>query len=132
MTSTRKSPILIALVSAVALTASLAGCSASGDAPDAIAGTTWGDPTAENTPSLTFEDDGTVFGTDGCNRLNGSWTEEGDTVEFGALASTMMFCEGVDTWLGDSATAVRQDKTLILSDESGSEIGKLELSETAK
>ena len=49
-------------------------------------------------------DDGSLTGTDGCNRLVGTWTAEADTVTFADVASTRMACDGVDTWLSALAT----------------------------
>jgi len=42
-----------------------------------------------------------VTGTGGCNQFSGSYEIEGDTIKFGALATTMMACpEGEDVDLG--------------------------------
>lgn len=107
-----------AAVAAIALT----GCSASAVS---VVGS-WGNTAKEHEPSLEFTDAGEVFGTDGCNRLTGSYTEKGGVVNFGPLASTMMFCEGIDAWLGQAATGKVSGDALIISDESGKEIGTLE------
>ena len=76
---------------------------------------TWGDAATADEPSLVLGDDGALTGTDGCNRLIGTWTAEADTVTFVEVASTRMMCEGVDTWLelGPGRTLiglVRQNK----------------------
>lgn len=42
------------------------------------------------TPSLTFDGDGQVFGTSGVNRLRGTWSIDGDHLQFGPMASTLM------------------------------------------
>ncbi|MBF4564126.1 META domain-containing protein [Plantibacter sp. VKM Ac-2876] len=99
----------------------------SGDAVGIVG--VWGDADAQNTPSLVFAEDGKVTGTDGCNRLMGSWTADGDTVEFAPLVSTRMACEGVDTWLSGGASGTWTDTSLVVLDESGTEIGTLERSE---
>lgn len=44
------------------------------------------------TPTLLLHADGSVSGSDGCNRLLGRYRIEGDSVEFSGLASTMMAC----------------------------------------
>jgi putative lipoprotein len=44
--------------------------------------------------TLTFAEDGTVSGSGGCNRLNGSWELAGDDLTFGPFAATMMMCVG--------------------------------------
>jgi heat shock protein HslJ len=42
---------------------------------------------------LTFNEDGTVTGTSGCNGLGGEYTVEGDQITFGEFASTLMACD---------------------------------------
>ena len=86
---------------------------------------TWGDVAATDEPSLVLGDDGSLTGTDGCNRLVGTWTAEADTVTFVDVASTRMACEGVDTWLSALATGTIAGDTLTVLDESGDEIGTL-------
>lgn len=39
-------------------------------------------------------DNGTVFGSSGCNNYNGSYELDGNNIKFGEIASTMMYCEG--------------------------------------
>ena len=87
---------------------------------------TWGDATTTEEPSLAFGNGGSLSGTDGCNRLVGSWTAEGDTITFVEVAQTRMMCEGVDTWLSALTTATIDGDTLTVFDESGEEIGALE------
>ncbi|MHA3722812.1 META domain-containing protein [Leucobacter sp. HY1910] len=117
-------PSRLRIIAAAAAVAALAltGCSASGDA--SVVGS-WGNTAQEKEPSLEFAEDGNVTGTDGCNRLMGSYTEDAGVVKFGQLASTMMFCEGVDTWLGQAATGKVSGDTITISDEAGKEIGTL-------
>jgi heat shock protein HslJ len=89
---------------------------------------TWGS-TDEREPNLVFADDGELTGTDGCNRLVGSWSLDGDTVVFSDIASTLMACEGVDTWLSGAASAslvAGDDDELRVFDDTDSEIGTLE------
>jgi heat shock protein HslJ len=51
-------------------------------------------PKSGNAFSLTFNADGSVaVGTD-CNSMGGQYTTAGNTLSFGALFSTMMYCEG--------------------------------------
>ncbi|HWL01581.1 MAG TPA: META domain-containing protein [Microbacteriaceae bacterium] len=115
-------------VGALALTFSLAGCAPAtpsgpgGDASSAVG--TWGSD-AQGEPNLSLTEDGKLSGTDGCNRLTGSWTQDGATVDFGQVASTMMFCEGVDTWLIDLSTGTVEGSTLHILDADGVEIGTL-------
>jgi len=98
------------------------GCSTSATSPVG----TWGEDTS-GSPSLTFAEDGTVSGTDGCNRLAGSWTQDGDTLDFGgSLISTLMACEDVDTWLSGITTATVDGDTLTALDADGAALGTLE------
>ncbi|ANJ25545.1 META domain-containing protein [Agromyces aureus] len=88
---------------------------------------TWGDTSETSEPSLVLADGGGLTGTDGCNRLTGSWTvDESDHVEFHDVASTRMACESVDTWLEGLSQATIADDTMTVLDQDGSEIGTLE------
>lgn len=86
---------------------------------------TWGS-TEEGQPSLVLEKDGSLHGSDGCNRLMGSYEVDGDDLVFGPLASTMMFCQGVDTWLGQAVGARYANNSLEILDPQGRRIGMLE------
>lgn len=118
--STRSSIRAALAVSALAALA-LTGCSAGGS----VTGI-WGEVDVQGKPSLEFGTEGVVTGTDGCNRIMGSYTANGGEIAFGNLASTMMFCEGVDTWLTQASTATLSGDTLTVFNEGGSEIGTLE------
>lgn len=85
---------------------------------------TWGED-AEGQPHLVFEDEGKLYGTDGCNRLTGSWEQDGEIISFGQTASTMMACPDVDTWLKDLHTAQIDSDTLLINDAAGAQIGSL-------
>lgn len=101
----------------------LAGCAGSGTSP--FVGV-WGDTSDAKQPSLDLKSDGSASGTDGCNRLMGSWTEDGKTIAFGGFASTRMACEGVDTWLSNAATAkIQEDGQLAVFGQGGAQIGTL-------
>jgi heat shock protein HslJ len=80
---------------------------AGGAAPGTLAGTSWRAvelvgtpvpalPSPDNQPHLVFGTDGRVSGADGCNRLTGSFTENGDAITFGNLAVTSMACVKTD------------------------------------
>ena len=94
------------------------------DSPD-ITGS-WGNTEAENAPFLEFTADGRVNGTDGCNRLFGSWNIQGTRVTLTDMASTKMYCHNVDEWLSAGAAADVDGDTLRILDSSGTEIGVLE------
>src|SRR5690554_4699990 len=106
MTMRRLSTATAVLGGAAALLL-LAGCAAPAGGPEG----TWGS-SGEGEPQLVLEPGGALSGTDGCNRLVGSWTAEGATVDFGEVASTMMACSNVDTWLSTLSTGTVDGNTL--------------------
>ena len=112
------------LVAATAL-ALLAGCA--GTPSGAALVGTWGS-TAAQQPNLTIQSDGAFSGTDGCNRLTGKGSIDGDTITFGPIASTMMACTGVDEWLGKAASGTASGSTMTVYDTNGSKIGTLDKS----
>jgi heat shock protein HslJ len=74
---------------------------------------------------LTFTD-GKVTGKDGCNNLMGSWSAgTGDSVVLSGLSSTMMYCEGVDTWLSKAVGLTLDGETAVVVDDTGTQIGTL-------
>lgn len=77
-------------------------------------------------PQLELNEDGTLNGTDGCNRFSGSWELEDGVISFGEVASTLMACEDVDTWLNGLSTATVDGDILRVLDVSEAEIGTLE------
>ena len=113
-------PLLIAAVAAAAL--GLAACAS--PAPSVVGD--WGDSGDQREPSLTFEKDGKYHGPAGCNRVSGSWQADGNIVDLGVMISTLMACEGVDTWLTNAKTAEVKGDTLVFVDENENEIGTLE------
>lgn len=100
---------IFVLLSVMAI--ALAACSPA--KPASIAGEwtleSYGDP-ANPTPaapdvetSIIFGDDGQVNGNVGCNGFGGDYKTGDGTITFGALFSTLMFCEGP---AGEQETAV--------------------------
>ncbi|WP_231910926.1 META domain-containing protein [Corynebacterium suranareeae] len=104
------------------LASTVLGCSSTSDAPTFEG--TWGSSEPPQ-PELTLAEDGSISGTDGCNRLIGSWELVDQHVELSPLGSTMMFCEGVDAWLGSATRAEIEGDSLHLFDQDGTEIGTL-------
>ena len=116
-----KPRLLLASAAALLL---LAGCGAGGaDGPEG----TWG-VDAPSEPNLEILEDGSFAGTDGCNRIFGGWEADGPDLTFSEVGSTMMACEGVDTWLSGLATATIIDDVMHVEDTDGTEIGTLERS----
>lgn len=94
------------------------GCAASDPSPVG----TWGE---SDGAYLELAGDGALTGSDGCNRLMGKWEAEGTTVSFIGVATTMMACVDVDTWLSALDTAVVGADELAVFDVAGEQIGAL-------
>ena len=80
--------------------------------------------------SIVFGADGKVNGNVGCNGFGGDYTVEGNTVTFGQIVSTLMFCEGpvgdqetttLNVFAG-SATFVMDGDTLTITSTDGSSV----------
>lgn len=110
-------PMAVATVLLLTLLAS--GC---GRTTNSAIGT-WTDQEGE--AELELSQEGEVSGTDGCNRLTGSWDQQGDTVTFHGLASTLMACPDTDVWLTNPATATVSGDTMTIYDADDDELGEL-------
>lgn len=111
-------PTIVAVASAALLL--LAGCSS----PASAAEGTWGED-HPGRPHLVLAGDGALSGSDGCNRLIGSWEQDGEAVRFIGVGSTMMACPDVDDWLAALDSAVLEGDSLRVRDATGDEIGVL-------
>ena len=113
---------------AIVALAVLAGCSdgsTDGTPAQDVAGV-WGMQSTEGIASLELAPDGTATGTDGCNRMTGTWEQDGTQVAFGEWATTRMACPSVDTWLSLAVKATLEGENLVFADENGVEIGTLQ------
>ena len=82
----------------------LAAC-AGGESPASIQGSwglaSFGGPAAQFTvdpeieTSIEFNTEGQLNGNVGCNGFGGEYTVDGNTLTFGPIMSTLMFCEAV-------------------------------------
>jgi heat shock protein HslJ len=89
------------------------------------------DPKRE--PHLVLEPGGKVAGSDGCNRLVGSYELTGETITFGRLAGTMMACPDTDATDRAFRQALEQARrwkiagdSLELFDASGARLARFE------
>ncbi len=82
-------------------------------------------------PTLDFAQDGTFSGSTGCNRLSGTWTEDGDSVTLEAGPMTQMACtsdaanaqeQKIVADLAEVAKADQTETTLKLLDADGTEL----------
>lgn len=110
-------------VLALAVTLVLTACSSGSDTADP--GGVWGS-IGDGQPHLELGDDGSLSGTDGCNQLAGEWKQDGDTVEFRDVASTLRACPDLDTWMAGVASATVSGDTMTVLDQDGGELGTLE------
>jgi heat shock protein HslJ len=92
--------VFVALIATTATARSTAPIQPAQDRP--LEGTYWravelaGKPAPAQDPKreahLLFQADGRVSGSDGCNRVSGTYKREGDAVTFGPMAGTRMAC----------------------------------------
>ncbi|KAB1662390.1 META domain-containing protein [Pseudoclavibacter chungangensis] len=92
---------------------------------DEWSGTTEG-PNGPVPVSLEFREGGGLGGNDGCNTLFGEWAPTGDGAVVERLASTLMFCFDVDTWLSGAHRVVVEGDRLLVYDDAGAHIGTLD------
>jgi heat shock protein HslJ len=91
---------------------------------------TWGIADTEGEPSIVISADGTYNGSNSCNRFEGLWWIDGDTLVFGFHSSDDRGClPDTDVWLAEHATATVDGDTITFFDRSGSQIGTLTRSE---
>ena len=120
-----------AVVAAVVLTLALGAC---GSGDSFVGGDEGVDPVGAwglvepGQPSLELHPDGSFTGSDGCNRIGGSWRLDGDQVVFSDVFTTLMACEDIDTWLSRLATATVTEDFLVVRDQGASRIGTLQRS----
>ncbi len=107
------------------------GTSPSAGAPAGLPGTSWvvtkvggSDTIADARPTIAFGTDGQMVGTGGCNGYGGPYTIDGDAIDVGELASTLILCEGeVGTQEAAFMAALNGAQTWRITDD-----GDLELS----
>ena len=86
----------------------------------------WTASDAAGAPMLSLAVDGAFSGDDGCNVLSGTWLLDDDgTIMFEQMASTLRYCEGVDTWLSKAEHATVEGDTMTIEDADGQLIGEL-------
>jgi heat shock protein HslJ len=136
----RKSLVLLVLSLAVAPVVAACGGSQTGGGSASLSATSWrlvelggSEPAGDAKPTLVFaQAGGTVSGNSGCNTFNGSVTIDGDSIEFGPLATTRMACpepamsletaylaalDGATTWRIDGSQLILDGTTTLTFDE---------------
>jgi len=117
MNGFRKGAAVVGLVALAALTA--AGC---GFVSMAAKGT-WADSSGEVV--LTFTQEGLITGTDGCNKVEGTWEEHGDDVTLTLQIDEENDCPGVDVWLVDPTEAVIDGDVMQVYGPNNTHLGEL-------
>jgi heat shock protein HslJ len=108
-----------------------AGASPSAATPAELAGTSWivltvggSDTIADARPTIAFGTDGRMAGTGGCNGFGGPYTIDGDAIDVGELASTLILCEGeVGTQEAAFMAALRGAQTWGITGDGDLELG---------
>ncbi|WP_180968909.1 META domain-containing protein [Microbacterium aurantiacum] len=112
----------------LALVLALSGCATGttgpGEAEGDIVIGTWSSA-EKGEPHLTFQEDGTYTGSDGCNGLAGSYSQTDETIVLEPGLATRKACIGVDAWLFGAHTASLSEDSLIVFSKDGTEIGTL-------
>ncbi len=86
----------------------------------------WTETRTSSSPYFNFSTDGTYSGSDGCNRLFGTWAstpDEAVTLSHGAI--TLTHCDGVDDWLNRAALGRVKAGLMTLQDAGGNVLGQL-------
>jgi heat shock protein HslJ len=117
------------LLAALVAAGGLAGCAPAdqgAEAPVEDLTGVWGIQDTVGVVSLELAGDGSVSGTDGCNRVTGTWEQNGTQVAFGPWATTRMACPSVDTWVTLSVKATLEGDDLVFVDQYAVEVGTLQ------
>jgi len=114
--------LIIAIFALLILTACTGGTSASITGQWKLVSYRPSDPSADQIPavadvetSIEFDSEGRMNGNVGCNGFGGDYEVQGDTITFGPVMSTMMFCEGPvgDQEMG-TITVFQESATFVL------------------
>lgn len=119
--------VLSLLLPAAILTLAACNLGKSVDTPGAAG--RWGSQHSGQ-PWLVLAEEGQFSGSDRCNRLIGQWSHEGAEISMGQVASTRMFCAGVDDWLSKLHRATVVGNTLQIFDAQDQLIGTLKRADT--
>lgn len=86
----------------------------------------WVESDAEGAPFILISADGSFGGDDGCNVFTGSWELADDgAILFTQIASTLRYCEGLDTWLTQAAKGRVLAGVMTIEDADGLVLGQL-------
>ncbi len=85
----------------------------------------WGQKGNYGEPWLELALNGQAAGSDGCNRISGTFEVHEGRISFGPILSTLMYCQGVQTWLGAASSAEMNEGQLEIFDLTGQSIGVL-------
>ncbi|MBP1327153.1 heat shock protein HslJ [Leucobacter exalbidus] len=108
----------------------LAGCASSAAAPSetpaesvAVLGT-WAEAQSAHPANIEIKDGNQFVAFDGCNTLNGTWQQDGETVAFETISTTEMACSD-EAWLTGLATGHIAGTEMTILDAEDHELGRL-------
>lgn len=84
---------------------------------------TWADSSGDVV--LTFTQEGMITGTDGCNKVEGTWEEHGKDVTMTMQIDEEKDCPDVDVWLVDPTSAVIDGDTMRIYGPNAMHLGDL-------
>ena len=106
--------LIIVLLAVFALAACGGGSSASVQGVWKLASYNQNPAVADVETSIEFASDGKMNGNVGCNGFGGDYSVDGDTITFGPVMSTMMFCENVADQEATTLATLQEKTNFIL------------------
>src|SRR5699024_6360660 len=110
---------VVAFLGACAMAFVLAGCGF----VSMTAKGTWADTSGDVV--LTFTQEGLITGTDGCNKVEGTWEEHGKDVTMTMQIDEEHDCPDVDVWLVNPTSAVIDGNTMKVYGPNDTHLGDL-------
>ncbi|MBF4635845.1 META domain-containing protein [Agreia pratensis] len=114
------------VLGAIVLTACTPGVSpggTNGAAPSSFVGE-WTESAATGDTTITFDETGGFVGFDGCNTQNGSFVASGPGITLSITSATEVACSE-DVWLEKVTSAHLDGDSLVMTDSSGAQLGRL-------
>lgn len=118
--------VVLAVLAGLALLGACATAPAEPASSDDDVSGSWGASTVVGEAYLDLAEDGSVSGSDGCNRMVGEWTRSTEGVAFSAWSTTRMSCPAVDPWLSLAVAGRLEGGQLVLVDKDAVQLGTLD------
>ena len=84
----------------------------------------WAESAATGDTTITFDETGEFVGFDGCNTQNGSFVASGSGITLSITSATEVACSE-DVWLEKVTSAHLDGDSLVMTDSSGAQLGRL-------